>query len=97
VHEAVVECHPELVFAMLAAGRLAVPPKTSAAGALTRLALLEEALDQDLPVDVPAGASLDDALDAAACAITAVRWARGEAEVLGEQTDSSGIPMRIVV
>lgn len=97
VHDTVVECHPEVVFALLTAGRSELGPKTSAAGALTRLALLEEALDQDLPVDVPPGASLDDALDAAACAVTALRWARGEAEVLGDGTDSTGTPMRIVV
>lgn len=97
VHETVVECHPEAVFALLAAGRLALPTKRSAAGALTRLALLEEALDQDVPVDVPPGASLDDALDAVACAVTAVRWARGEAEVLGGELDRTGTPMRIVV
>lgn len=97
VHDTVVECHPEVVFALLAAGRLALPTKTSAAGALTRIALLEEAFDQSLPTDVPPGAQLDDALDAVACAVTAVRWARREADVLGDEVDATGTPMRIVV
>jgi predicted RNase H-like nuclease len=95
VHRRVVECHPELAFAWLAAGRPLAAKKT-AAGALQRIALLEEALDDDLPTDVPGGAALDDALDAAACALVALRWACGEAEVLGDQVDALGTPMRIV-
>lgn len=97
VHEKVVECHPEVAFAALAAGRSPLATKKSAAGALERLGLLEEAFDQDVPVDVPPGAALDDALDAVACATVARRWARGEAEVLGGETDAEGLPMRIVV
>ena len=95
-HRRVVECHPELAFAQLAAGRLPLAAKKTAAGALQRIRLLEEALDEDLPLDVPGGASLDDALDAAACALVALRWARGEAEVLGDELDALGTPMRIV-
>lgn len=97
VHERVVECHPEVAFAAMAAGRVALAPKKSAAGALQRIALLEEALDAPLRTDPPALATLDDALDAAACALVAHRWARGEAEVLGDETDALGTPMRIVV
>ena len=96
VHERVVECHPEVAFAALAADRLALATKKSAAGALQRLALLPEAFDQDVPSDVPPGAALDDALDAVACAAVAVRWARGEAEVLGGEPDAEGLPLRIV-
>jgi predicted RNase H-like nuclease len=95
VHRRVVECHPELAFAAMAAGRSLATKKT-AAGALQRIALLEEALDGRLPVDVPAVASLDDALDAAACALVALGWARGQAEVLGDELDALGTPMRIV-
>lgn len=95
-HDVAVECHPEVVFAMLAAP-CALDAKKSARGALQRIALLEEAFEQDLPVDVPPGAALDDALDAVACAVTALRWARGEAEVLGGERDATGVPMRIVV
>ena len=97
VHERVVECHPEVAFAAMAAGLVALAPKTSAAGALQRIALLEDAFGAPLPTDPPAVASLDDALDAAACALVALRWARGEAEVLGDETDALGTPMRIVV
>ncbi len=96
VHDVVVECHPEVAFARLAAGR-AAPRRRRARGALERLALLEAALGTVLPLDVPGGAALDDALDAAACAVTALRWARGEAEVLGGEPDAAGLPMRIVV
>ena len=95
VHRRVVECHPELAFAAMAAGRPLAAKKT-AAGALQRIGLLEEALDASLPSDVPGPASLDDALDAAACALVALRWARGEAEVLGDELDALGTPMRIV-
>jgi predicted RNase H-like nuclease len=95
VHRRVVECHPELAFAAMAAGRPLAAKKT-AAGALQRIALLEEALDAALPTDVPGPAALDDALDAAACALVALRWARGEAEVLGDEVDALGTPMRIV-
>ena len=96
VHRRVVECHPELAFAAMAAGRLTLAAKKSATGSLQRIALLEDALGQDLPLDVPGTAALDDALDAAACALVASRWARGEAEVLGDELDALSTPMRIV-
>jgi len=98
VHRRVVECHPEVMLAALAgpAGvRLATTK--SAAGALQRLRLLGDALGRGLPPEVPPGAALDDALDAAACALAARRWARGRAEVLGGEPDALGVPMRIVV
>ena len=97
VHERVVECHPEVAFAAMAGGRPALATKKSASGALQRIGLLQESFGRDLPVDVPAGAALDDALDAVACAAVALRWARGDAEVLGGGTDAEGLPMRIVV
>jgi predicted RNase H-like nuclease len=97
VHRRVVECHPEVSFASMAAGRARLASKRSAAGALQRIALIEELLAEPLPHDVPASAALDDALDAAACAMTAHRWVRGEAEVLGGEPDAFGVPMRIVV
>lgn len=97
MHDRVVEAHPELAFAALAAGRLVPAPKKTATGALQRIGLLEQALGDALPVDVPALAGLDDALDAAACALVAHRWARGHAEVLGDETDALGTPMRIVL
>ena len=97
LHRTVVECHPEVAFAAMAAGRVPLATKKSAAGALQRVALLEEALGRTLPADVPGIASLDDALDAAACAWTALRWAGGKAEVLGGELDATGTPMRIVL
>jgi predicted RNase H-like nuclease len=97
-HRTVVECHPEVTFAAMAVvWDLELAPKKTAAGALQRLALVEDAVAGEVPSDVPAGAALDDALDAAACALTAHLWARGEAEVLGGEVDALGVPMRIVV
>jgi predicted RNase H-like nuclease len=46
--------------------------------------------------DLPPGARLDDVLDALAVAWSARRWARGAAEVLGNERDARGRPMRIV-
>jgi len=97
VHRRVVESHPEVAFAAMATGRFDLATKKSAAGALQRIALLEELLPAPLPHDVPPLASLDDALDAAACAMAAHRWASGEAETLGNEVDRLGLPMRIVV
>lgn len=94
VHDRVIECHPELAFATM--GELPLATKKSAAGALQRIALLESVWGR-LPADVPVGAALDDALDAAACAWVARRWATGAAESLGDETDELGLPMRIVV
>lgn len=94
VHDLVVECHPEVSFRALTG--LVLPRKRSAAGALLRLDALRAAFGE-VPPHVPAGAALDDALDALACAWTARRWLRGEAEVLGGEVDAEGVPMRIVV
>jgi predicted RNase H-like nuclease len=97
VHGSLVECHPEVAFHAMAAGRVTLGTKKSAAGALQRIGLLEEAMDDSLPVDVPPRAALDDALDAAASALVALRWASGVADVLGDERDALGLPMRIVV
>ena len=94
VHDRVVECHPEVVFRRLAGRPL--PRKKSAAGVLQRLAALTAALGS-VPTDGPVRAAVDDALDALACAWTARRWARAQAEVLGGEVDALGVPMRIVV
>lgn len=94
VHRRVVECHPEVSLRALTGTVL--PRKTSAPGALLRLAALQEALGP-VPADPPPGAALDDALDALACAWTARRWLCGEADVLGDEVDATGTPMRIVV
>ena len=90
----VLEVHPEVSFAALAGRPLA--RKTSPAGVLARVQLLVAAFGP-LPEQVPREARLDDALDALVCAWTALRWLRGEAEVLGGEPDGTGLPMRIVV
>lgn len=91
-HARVVEVHPELVFAHLAG---VLPAKKEPAGRLAR----EAALRAELPPWplFPRPARSDDALDALACAWTARRWLAGEAEVLGDEVDGRGVPMRIVV
>jgi len=94
VHDLVVECHPEVSLRALT-GRV-LPRKKSAPGALQRLRALEAALGP-VPDEAPISAALDDALDALACAWTARRWLRGDAEVLGGGADATGTPMRIVV
>jgi len=94
VHDVVVECHPEVSLRTLT-GRV-LPRKRSGPGALQRLRALEAELGP-VPDDPPARAGLDDALDALACAWTALRWQRGAADVLGGELDATGTPMRIVV
>ena len=94
VHDLVVECHPEVSLRALT-GRV-LPRKKSGPGALQRLRALEAALGP-VPDDPPASAALDDALDALACAWTALRWRSGTADVLGSEVDATGVPMRIVV
>ncbi len=91
-HGRVVEVHPEVVFAELA-GPLA--SKKDPAGQAARIG----ALQAELPSwpTPPRPARIDDALDALACAWTARRWLAGTAEVLGDEVDELGIPMRIVV
>ena len=91
-HDRFLEAHPETAFAALAPG---LAQKKTARGALQRLALIRERAE--VPVDVPPGAALDDALDALAITFVARRWADGIAEVLGGELDRMGLPMRIVV
>lgn len=93
---AVVEAHPEVSLRRLSGRPL--PPKRTLAGRLSRLEVLRTWLpDVQLPAPLPGRAQPDDCLDALACAWTAQRWLRGEAEVLGGDPDSLGLPMRIVV
>jgi predicted RNase H-like nuclease len=93
----VVETHPELSFRALAPGR-AFAPKRTARGAGQRIAALARWLDLPAAVaELPAGARLDDVLDALACAWSAARWAAGRAEPLGGEPDDRGRPMLIAV
>ena len=92
----VIEVHPEVSLRRLCGRPL--PPKRSAAGRAQRLEVLRTWLpDLTLPSPLPGRAQPDDCLDALACAWTAERWRRGEAEVLGGELDATGLPMRIVV
>lgn len=93
------EVHPELSFRLLAGGPL--PSKRSAAGREARVTALRGWLPGlAVPSPRPGRAAVDDCLDALACAWTARRWLRGEAEVLGggpDDVDRTGQVMRIVV
>ncbi|MGH3902742.1 MAG: DUF429 domain-containing protein [Pseudonocardiaceae bacterium] len=80
-HHRVVEAHPEVSFAQLAGSPLPVRKKTWAGTELRRRLLVEAGilLGGDLGA-AGARAAVDDVLDAAACAWTARRVARGEAQ-----------------
>jgi predicted RNase H-like nuclease len=97
MQERVVEAHPECSFAALG-GDGPLPPKKSATGVARRIAALSEFVDVVAALaDVPPGCPVDDALDALACAWTAVRWAQGRRCVLGGDADERGLVMRIAV
>jgi predicted RNase H-like nuclease len=92
----VVEVHPEVSLRRL--GGRSLPPKRTLAGRQARLEVLRAWLpDLALPDPRPGRAQPDDCLDAVAAAWSADRWLRGEADVLGGETDGVGLPMRIVV
>lgn len=92
----VVEVHPELAFRLIAPDT-AFAPKKTARGAGQRIAALTGWLDPRAALgDLPAGARLDDVLDALAAAWSAQRWAQGRAEVFGAERDDRGRPMMIV-
>lgn len=102
----VVEVHPEVSLRRLGEGRrgerrpgtVVLPPKRKLAGRLARLDLLRTWLPSlSLPTPLPGRARPDDCLDAVACAWSATRWLNGTAEVLGDEVDELGTPMRIVV
>ncbi len=78
-NERLCEVHPEVSFAAMAGGYLE-DPKSTWAGAVARMRLLEEA-SIVLPAELgDAGAAgMDDVLDAAAVAWSATRVARGDA------------------
>lgn len=88
----VVEVHPELSFRVMT-GRVPGSKKTPA-GRAERLAALARVLPG---VDLHGVPHHHDALDAAAAAWSARRWAEGAAAVLGGSRSADGIPMRIAV
>jgi predicted RNase H-like nuclease len=94
----VVEVHPEVSFAHLAGAPLTVRKHTWA-GMYRRRELLAGAgirIDGDLG-EAGRGAAVDDVLDAAVCAWTARRVARGEARCMPDPPErfSDGIPCAI--
>jgi predicted RNase H-like nuclease len=94
--EHVVEVHPELSLRTLAPD-VAFAAKRTARGAGQRIAALARWVDPAVALaDLPAGARLDDVLDALAAAWSAARWAHGEAEEIGREIDDRGRPMRVV-
>ena len=90
VHEWLFETHPELVFHRLG-GPLSA--KRDAAGVIRRLALVRTEFPdaEERLANAPAGAALDDWLDAYACLVAAVR----PGGQLGGERDAHDIPMRM--
>jgi predicted RNase H-like nuclease len=90
------EVHPELAFAALAGGPLA-DPKRTAPGRAARLAALAPVIaDLDaLAARRLPGAAPDDVLDACALAWSARRLAHGGGNRVGDEVDSTGLPMTV--
>jgi predicted RNase H-like nuclease len=91
----VFEVHPELSFAAMAGGPPVLRPKRSAAGTKERRALLQRAAVR-VP-ERPAGAAVDDLLDACALAWSARRIADGTAFHLPDtpSRDAHGLHMEL--
>lgn len=93
----VVEAHPELSLRTLAP-QVGFAGKKTARGLGQRIAALARWVDPATALaDLPAPTRLDDVLDALAVSWSAARWLVGDAEVLGDETDARGRPMRVVV
>ena len=91
----IVETHPEVAFFALGGP---IAKKRSAQGVAQRLLALGNWRRDVLDVlaTAPAGAPVDDALDALACLWSAERWAAGERRTLGDgERDVRNLPMRI--
>ena len=97
----VIEVHPEVSFRRLAeTARMPTvfASKRTARGRGQRLSALRRWLPAlAVPSPRPGRATVDDCLDAAVTAWTGQRWLAGQAEVLGDEVDAVGIPMRIIV
>ena len=91
-----VEVHPEVSFRELTG--IVLPRKLLVAGRQARLAALRTWLPEAaLPAPRPGRARPDDCVDALVCAWSGWRWLAEAARVLGGDTDSTGLPMRIVI
>ena len=82
--ERIYEAHPEVSFRAMKRGMPLHYRKKSAGGVLERVELLRRQGIELRQLYAAASAAVDDVLDAAACAWTAQRIARGEAETLPE-------------
>ena len=94
----VVECHPEVSFALLAGEPVRAGKRTAAGAAIRRrlLAGVWPGADQVLALR-PAGTPEDDALDALAAAWSARRFVAGAHRTFGDGArDPRGLPMRII-
>ena|GEM_PF-180146 len=102
LREIVREVHPELCFASLNGGRPMAHKKKDASGREERTAVLRhrfgEVVDRAL-ASRPRGCGADDMLDAFACACTAARVVRGEADVIPAVPckDRFGLTMEMVI
>lgn len=93
----VVEVHPELSLRSLAPD-VAFAPKRTVRGAGQRIAALARWIHPSTALAaLPAGARLDDVLDALVAAWSAARHARGVAELVGVERDDRGHPMGVVL
>jgi predicted RNase H-like nuclease len=94
--DSVVEVHPELAFRGMSS--LDFAGKKTARGAGQRIAALASWMPiEKALVDLPAGARLDDCLDALAATWSATRFAAGDAEILGGEVGEDGRVMRVAV
>jgi predicted RNase H-like nuclease len=91
----VYEVHPELSFAAMGDGRPVLAPKRSAAGSAERRAILQRA--GVVVPERPAGAALDDLLDACALSWSARRVAEGTASRVPDAParDARGLRMEL--
>ncbi len=80
------EVHPELAFSNLAGSPL--PPKKTGNGSDARLSVLAE---HGLEVTPVLGVPLDDVIDAAVCALTALRIHSGDARSIGGDDGAGSI------
>jgi predicted RNase H-like nuclease len=92
--DSVIEVHPECAFKTMNCDKKLLSKKTSE-GRIARRRLLDEHFD--IPPSAPAGASIDDMLDAYAVLWSTMRFRRGEHRTFGDgRRDARGIEMRII-
>ena len=99
LQERVFETHPELCFLEMNGGRPLAHRKTTAAGAIARIRLLEAhglaAVLETAATMIGNDAKLDDVVDAIAALWTARRYAEGKATVIPDITDVDAKGLRM--